>query len=1027
MKHNLGFRFTIIAVVVGFLGLMAYLGVGRERLELGIDLKGGSELIFQFDFEEGTNKKDLLTEGISVIQERIDGYGLKDIVLQPIGDDRFAVQISAKDKEQVDAVKDLITDLGHLVFRITVEPKASDNHTYYWKLFSEAKAKGVDEETASFISPADVKPDERDRFPEGLRWYRIADDQRNRYSTDRWAQNEAGEPQPWVLCQMDNLNVSGEHLYNVFHARERGGLGTGWAVYFKVKKLAQKAMSTLTSYEEDKYMAIILNGKVTSAPILQSTLSDSGQITGGFTEKTSRKLAAILQAGALQKAPRVKSERTIAPDLAGSARRTGVLSTGLGFILVLFLMAWLYRKPGLLANLALLLNLIILVGVLTWFGAVLTLPGIAGVILTVGMAVDANILVFERIKEERAKGRTVAQSIATGYDRALVTIVDANLTTLITAYFLFQIGSGPVRGFGITLAVGIIASMFTALYVTRTVFEFGLRRKWVTEARMRGAWKVPSIQWMSFNRTAAWASALAMLLGVFLWEAVPEKARYDLDFTKGSKLIVRFHQELPADAVRERLAELGDRNPIYRDIAVRASAEGIGETVGVGAGKGFELRSQNIATQAEIEAFREQLRTTFKAEILPGPFQATLRPGPTGGAAGTIYFVNPEITKSLLEAVLDQYTTETHLLGGVGVAALDAVPGAGAVFRLSFKEDVDPGPIALKLRKALEVFKLGDAVAKYEEVATSEESTQPEQEQAKRIAADLAHFKGRTNEQDQFPDRFFQESDPFPLADRIDPSTAEEHRDAAVRAVALSILGIIVYVAFRFRSWYFGFAAVIALIHDVLVVLGLVALVNWLGIVDARLNLVTVAAFLTLIGYSINDSIVVFDRIRENRVSERTRLGDIIDRSINQTLSRTLRTTGTTWIVVAILFVMNIGANSSLEGFAFILAAGVLVGTYSSIFIASPTLLFLPWLWERCGGTLKGLAKVAIPYMAVGAAAILAISYARGEFAFEGDFSVPVFNSIALGIPVGLLALFLVNFLRFVGREEPGPEPARAA
>jgi len=702
------------------------------------------------------------------------------------------------------------------------------------------------------------------------------------------------------------------------------------------------------------------------------------------------------------------------------------MSTLMGFALVLVVMVWLYRKPGLLANLALLLNLVILVGVLTWFEAVLTLPGIAGVVLTVGMAVDANILVFERIKEERAKGRTVAQAISTGYDRALVTIVDANLTTLITAYFLFQIGSGPVRGFGITLAVGIIASMFTALYVTRTIFEFGLRKKWVVEARMRGEWKVPSIPWMSYKRTALWASTFAMALGVFLWEAVPEKARYDLDFTKGSKLIVRFHREVAVDSVRDRLDGLGDTNPLYRDIAVRASAEGIGEKVGVDAGTGFELRSQNIATQAHIDDFRERLRETFRNEILPGPFQATLRTGATGGSVGEIYFVNPEITKGLLDAVLDQYTTETTHLGGVEVEALEPTPGAAAVFRLPFTQDADVAGIALHLRQAFEQFKLGEAVLTYEKTATSDESTSAEQEKARLIVAELTTYKGSTNEKDQFPKAFFLECDPFPLADRIDPSTAEEHRDAAVRAVALSILGIIVYVAFRFRSWYFGFAAVVALIHDVLVVLGLVALVNWLGVVDARLNLVTVAAFLTLIGYSINDSIVVFDRIRENRVSERTRLRDIIDRSINQTLSRTLRTTSTTWLVVAILFAMNLGANSSLEGFAFILAMGVIVGTYSSIFIAAPTLLFLPWLWERCGGTITGFAKVAWPYMLVGAAALFGISYARGEVALEGDISVAIFNSLAMGIPVGLLVVFLVNFLRFVGRDEPDAETARS-
>ncbi|MHC4669757.1 MAG: protein translocase subunit SecD, partial [Planctomycetota bacterium] len=841
MKHNLTLRLFVIALVVVFLGTMAYRGIAQDKLELGIDLKGGSELIFKFEFKEGENKKELLDEAISVIQDRIDGFGLKDINIQPIGDDRFAVQISAKDKEKVDAVKDLITDLGRLEFRITVEPTATDHHGYYWKLFQEALKKGVDEWTAREIRFADIHKDEKARFPDGLRWYSISLDKRDQYAVSRWAKDENEEPQPWVLCEIDTYDITGDALYNVFHAREQGGLGTGWAVYFSVQKLYQGRLAALTSFEEDKYMAIILNDQVHSAPVLRSTLSDQGQITGGFTAVTARKLAAILQAGALQQKPTLTSERTIAPDLAGSARKQGVLSTFLGFFLVLVLMVWLYYGPGMLANLALLLNLVILLGVLTWFEAVLTLPGIAGVVLTIGMAVDANILVFERIKEEKAKGRTVAQAISTGYDRALVTIVDANLTTLITAYFLFQIGSGPVRGFGITLAVGIIASMFTALYVTRTVFEYCLRKKWVTDAKMRGVWATPSIKWMSLKRTAVIVSALAMVAGVVLWEAVPEKARYDLDFTQGSKLIVRFHEEQGIDDVRARIDALGRQEARYRDVAVRASAEGIGEQVGYEGGKGFELRSQHIATQGDIDGFKTKLRETFKDEILPGPFQATIEPGPTGGRVGLIYFLSNEVKAGLLKAVLDQYTTETKRLTGTQVEALEAVPGAGSVFRLSFREELEPAAIALTVRKAFVEFKLDEALESYRATATSDASTPTEQAEAKQRLEELQAFAGVALDRE-----FFAECDPFPLADRIDPSTAQEHRDAAVRAIALSILGIIIYVAFRFRSWYFGFAAVAALIHDVLVVLGLVALVNWLGLVDARLNLVTLAAFLTL-------------------------------------------------------------------------------------------------------------------------------------------------------------------------------------
>ena len=246
-------------------------------------------------------------------------------------------------------------------------------------------------------------------------------------------------------------------------------------------------------------------------------------------------------------------------------------------------------------------------------------------------------------------------------------------------------------------------------------------------------------------------------------------------------------------------------------------------------------------------------------------------------------------------------------------------------------------------------------------------------------------------------------------------------------SIALSILGIIAYVAFRFRSWAFGFAAIVAIVHDVAISLGLVALVNWLGIVDARINLVTVAAFLTIIGYSINDTIVVFDRIRENRgASGKSRLSEIIDRSINQTLSRTIRTSLTTLMVVTILFVMNYGAQSSLEGFAFVLAIGVLVGTYSSIFIASPAVLFLPWLWKRCGGTVKDFSRRAAIYAVISAGALLALDYALGGFATEdADWSRSVFNDLLLGIPAGLFVLFVVNYVHWVRLEDP--EKALAA
>lgn len=268
---------------------------------------GAAELVFRI--KAGGDERARVLE---VIAKRLEQYGFKDVALGPVAEDRFFVRVAAPSRERLDRVKALVTERGELEFRITVERGASQRHAHYWRLFDEKRKKGVDEAIASFISPDDVPRTERARFPDGLRWYRIADEER--YAKARWARDEKGVPQPWVLCALDGHNITGAHLYDVFHARERGGLGSGWAVYFKVKQSAQQAMSKLTAYAEDKHLAIIVNGKVHSAPVLQSTLTDSGQITGGFDEESARLLAAVLQAGALKQPPEFVSERMIPAD-----------------------------------------------------------------------------------------------------------------------------------------------------------------------------------------------------------------------------------------------------------------------------------------------------------------------------------------------------------------------------------------------------------------------------------------------------------------------------------------------------------------------------------------------------------------------------------------------------------------------------------------------------------------------------------------------------------------------------------------
>jgi SecD/SecF fusion protein len=1021
MGQNLFTRFLIIIATCGFLGWMAYKGVADHRLELGIDLKGGTELVFKFDFEGISAPAETLKTQIGIIQQRIDGYGMKDIVIQPLGDEGFAVQISATDRDKVDAVKEIITQLGKLEFRITVEPGSNDNYQHYWTMFQERLAKKIPVDQASRITADDLKPEDKDRYKLGLRWYPLSHDARGEYSPTRLPTGEGG-PQPWVLCKLDEWNVTGEDLENPRHGLDQSGLDSSFSVHFDIDKYSQSRMAKLTDFEEDKHMAILLNEELNSAPVLKNTLSSNGQITGGFTEAKARQLAAVLQAGALQEKPVLVSERTIAPDLAGEVRERAILSVLLGFAVVLAVMAWLYYGPGMLANFALLLNIVLLLGVLVWFDAVLTLPGLAGIVLTVGMSVDANILVYERMREEKARGRTVGQAVALGYERALVTIVDSNLTTLITAYFLFQLGSGPVRGFGVTLAVGIVVSMFTALYVTHAIFDLLLKKKMITELKMRPVRPPPAISWTGrVMRPAVIWSTLAMVAGVVLWEVAPSKVRYDLDFTQGSKLVVRFAEPLPLSELQGKIADAARDNPMYGDIELRATAEGVGQKVSADASPAFELRSQAVATKEQIEEVKTTLRKAFEGRLLSGPLASTLRAAEAGGLEGEIFLESDRVRAELLEAAFRQFAErEGKGLAGAKVGPLPAVAGAKASFRLLFPTDQNPEAVVFSVKAALEGFQLAEAQKRYAEIETSDASTPQEAEDAKHIRAVLDSYAPG----DLTPGLFAQ-CDPFPLADLVNPSTAEEHRDAAMQAMAFSLLGIIVYVAFRFRSWNYGLASVFPLIHDVVVTLGAATLVTWLGLFDVRLNLVTVAAYLTLIGYSINDTIVIFDRIRENKgASSRARLAEIIDLSVNQTLARTIRLSLTVLVVVAILLVFNYGTNSSLEGFAFILTFGVIAGAYSTVFIASPALLYLPWLWDRCGKSARSVARKAAPFMVGCAAALIASARIRTPEEFGRDWSVPVFSNLILAVPIGLLAFFLAYFVRYVRSERAEVETA---
>ncbi len=500
------------------------------------------------------------------------------------------------------------------------------------------------------------------------------------------------------------------------------------------------------------------------------------QTTGLDSQEEAKTLALFLRAGALKAPIEIVEERTVGPSLGQDNIDQGFRSVMIGFLLVVIFMAFYYRTFGLVADLALLVNLVMIVAVLSLLQATLTLPGIAGIVLTVGMAVDANVLIFERIREEIRVGSTPQASIEAGYAKALSTIVDANITTLIAAVLLFSFGTGPIKGFAVTLFIGILTSMFTAILGTRAVVNllFGGKRMKVLPIGTRILDKIPAFDFMSKRKIAMMGSALVLVIAIAVIGV--RGLNFGIDFTGGTLIELGYHEDIELKDVRTALKEGG-----YGD----ASAQSFGT-----------------------------------------PRDVLVRIPPH-------------------EGVSSEMISNT-------------------------------------------VFELLSAVA--------------------------------------------EEKPDLRRVEFVGPQVGEELTEDGGLAMLYALIAILIYVALRFE-WRFAMGSIIALVHDVIFVVGIFALV-W-----AVFDLPVLAAILAVIGYSLNDTIVVYDRIRENfRVMRKGTPKEIINVSLNQTLSRTMITSFTTVVVLLALYIFG---GEIIHGFALALLVGVFVGTYSSIFVASVAVLLL--------------------------------------------------------------------------------------
>jgi preprotein translocase SecF subunit len=516
-----------------------------------------------------------------------------------------------------------------------------------------------------------------------------------------------------------------------------------------------------------------------------------------------------------------------------------------------------YRGAGLNAVLALLLNTIITVAALSYFEATWTLPAIAGLVLSIGMAVDSNVLIFERIKEEMRAGKAVAVAIEAGFDRALVTIIDTHVTTVVASAFLFIFGTGPVRGFAVTLVIGLIANLFTAVFVSRAIFDVQIWRKTRPDHLSIGheLFRQTSIDFLSRRSLTLGLSALAIVISISSL-VVKGGPKQGLDFRGGTLMYVKFEPKPPIEELRQVLSAR-----LQGEISVQET-HGTGEFI-IGTELADETRLEQ-ARQALQESLREKYANLGGKLDLNNATHAALEQRLQGGGIN----LNEEQLKSLAGRILNYRDRET---GGL-IGSLD------------------------QLGRALGIESTVLAAIQRE--------------------CGLGTFNLRSVEM-------------------VGPRAGEELRQRALLATLCALGGMLIYIALRFQ-WFAGAAAVIATVHDVIITLGLFSLM------DREINLNIIAALLTLIGYSMNDKIVVFDRLRENLKGARVHGSylDLVNLSINQTLSRTLLTAGPTLLACLALYFLG---GEVLNGIAFALFVGIIVGTYSSIFVASALLV----IWQQ--------------------------------------------------------------------------------
>ncbi|MBR4871443.1 MAG: protein translocase subunit SecDF [Alistipes sp.] len=591
-------------------------------------------------------------------------------------------------------------------------------------------------------------------------------------------------------------------------ARAQGGQYGGFEVSMTMDSKTAIEWGNITGANVGRSIAIVLDNYVYSAPRVNDRIDGgSSSITGNFTAQEAEDLANVLSSGKSPAPATIIYSEVVGPSLGQQSISAGLISFALAFCLVLLYMAFFYNRAGWFANIALICNVLLLFGVLVSFGAVLTLPGIAGIVLTMGMAVDANVIIFERIKEELRGGKGLMLAIKDGFSNAYSAIIDGNLTTIITGIVLFYFGTGPVKGFATTLVIGIITSLFCAIFITRLLIETRVERKGelkfsskLTENFLQNV----KFSFISKRKVSYLVSGILVIASII--SLLTLGLNQGVEFTGGRSYVVKFNESVNIENVRQSIEETF-------------------ESVADASNSSIEVKQFGADNQIRVV-------TQYQPEGLEGEE------------------ANDAVDRLLFQA-LDEYFT---------------------IDEFGFDE----------FRTA------GDGIAQWG-IASSEQ---------------------------------------------VSESISSEMTVNSIIAVLIALVAIGFYIAIRFRRWQWALGATVALAHNALLVIGIFSMLYAIMPFNLEVNQAFIAAILTIIGYSINDTVVIFDRIREFLGLYPNRdIKTNIDNAICATLSRTINTSGTTLVTLLAIFIFG---GETIRGFVFALILGVIIGTYSSVFIATP-------------------------------------------------------------------------------------------